>query len=87
MPGDETYLERSADLMSDYKIWQKRCYVLIGFNGETLLRAEKRLETVYEMGFLPFTQLYQNDKKRPWTPEWDKLQRKWCRPAAYRSTK
>jgi hypothetical protein len=81
------YLEKVADLMADYKQWQKRCYVLIGFNGEHILGAEKRLNAVYEMGFLPFAQLYQDDKKRLWSKDWDKLQRKWCRPAAYRSKK
>jgi len=85
MPSDEIYLERTANLMAGYKLWQKRCYVLIGFKEEPISQAEKRLEKVYAMGFLPFAQLYQNENKRPWTPEWDRLQRKWCRPAAYRS--
>ncbi len=83
-PGDEKHLGKVRDLMGDFKIWQKRCYVLIGFNKETIIDAEKRLEAIYQMGFLPFAQLYQSDKKRSWTPEWDRLQRQWCRPAAYR---
>ena len=83
-PGDEIYLEKTANLMADYKIWQKRCYVLIGFNGERISEAERRLNKIYEMGFLPFAQLYQNEIKRTWTPNWDRLQRKWCRSAAYR---
>ena len=86
-PEDEKHMPKVCDLMSDYKIWQKRCYVLIGFNGETILDAEKRLERIYKMGFFPFAQLYQEEEKRPWTPEWDQLQRKWCRPAAYRAIK
>lgn len=86
-PGSEKHLKKVSDLMADYKDWQKRCYVLIGFNNETIPMAEKRLNTVYEMGFLPFAQLYQDENKRPWTRDWDRLQRKWCRPAAYKSTK
>lgn len=87
-PGTMRHIEKVADLMSGYKYWQKRCYVLIGFNGETVLEAEKRLEWVYAKGFLPFAQLYQDgNKKRPWSKEWDSLQRKWCRPAAYRTKK
>jgi hypothetical protein len=86
-PEDIKYMPKVKDLMADYKEWQKRCYVLIGFNGESVSEAEKRLNDIYAMGFLPFAQLYQTEKKRPWTPEWDKLQRKWCRPAAYRSSK
>jgi hypothetical protein len=70
--------------MANYPSWKKRCYVLIGFNGETLADAERRLNFVYELGFLPFAQLFNGDKKTKWTREWDALQRKWCRPAAYR---
>ena len=81
------YFERAAGMMEGFKCWQKRCYVLIGFNGESILDAEKRLNQVYELGFLPFAQLFQNEKKRPWSPDWDALQRKWCRPAAYNKAK
>lgn len=84
-PETMKHMDMVKDLMFDFKQWQKRCYVLIGYDGETIKQAETRLNTIYEMGFLPFAQLYQNDKKRAWTPEWDKLQRKWCRPAAYKS--
>ena len=87
LTAHEKHLEKAADLLSGYPYWKKRCYVLIGFNGETILDAEKRLNRIYEMGFLPFAQLYQTEIKRPWTSEWDRLQRKWCRPAAYRTTK
>jgi len=83
-PGTIPHIKKVADLMTDYKQWQKRCYVLIGFDDETISKAEKRLNKVYELGFLPFAQLFQGKKKRPWTKEWDALQRKWCRPAAYR---
>ena len=85
MPSSIKHLESVANLMSDYKQWQKRCYVLIGFNGEVMSQAEKRLNRVFEMGFLPFAQLYQNEEKRPWSKDWDRLQRKWCRPAAYKA--
>lgn len=84
MPGDEKNLKKVVDLMGDYPVWKKRCYVLIGFNGESILEAEKRLNNIYEMGFLPFAQLYKDEHKSPWTPDWDRLQRKWCRPAAYK---
>jgi len=84
-PAVMKYLERAAELLEDYKQWQKRCYVLIGFGDETVEDAEKRLEKVFKLGFLPFAQLYQPETKRPWTPEWNSLQRKWCRPAAYKT--
>jgi hypothetical protein len=84
-PEHLKYFDKVRDLMADFKYWQKRCYVMIGFNGELIYQAKKRLESIYEMGFLPFAMLHQDKghKKQPWTPEWDALQRKWCRPAAY----
>lgn len=80
-----TYLETASQLLSDVSINKKRCYVLIGFNGENLLKAENRLEKVYNLGFLPFAQLYKNSKPIDWNKEWKQLTRKWSRPAIYRS--
>jgi len=77
-------IERVADLTSDFPTSKKRCYVLIGFNGESRLEAEKRLETIYQLGFLPFAQLYRTDKQQYWSDPWKRLARKWSRPAAYR---
>ena len=77
-------LYKIADLMSDFPIKKKRCYVMIGFAGESIIRAEKRLEKVYSMGFLPFSQLYQGVEKKKYPMEWQGLNRKWSRPAAYR---
>jgi len=86
-PGAEKPLKRVADLLSDIRRRStKRCYVLIGFNGETLVNAEKRLEKVYRLGFDPFAMLYRDkENKVRHSKEWTRLQRKWCRPAAYRS--
>lgn len=53
-----------------------RCYVLIGYDGDTIVDAEKRLKWVWDLGALPFAMLY-----HPHT-EWKKLQRTWTRPAA-----
>jgi len=82
--GALKHLERVADLTSDFSVNKKRCYVLIGFNGENILDAETRLESVYKLGFLPFAQLYRNENPMNWSKEWKKLNRKWSRPAAYR---
>jgi len=85
IPGSFDYLERVAALMSDFSIEKKRCYVLIGFNGETIEKAEKRLQRVYYLGFLPFAMLYRSaEREIPWSQEWRNLRRKWCRPAAYK---
>jgi len=83
-PGAEKHLEKVADLMSDFSNQKKRCYVMIGYNNESLKEAEARLKNIYRMGFDPFAMLYRNEKKQVWPMEWNRLQRKWCRPAAYR---
>jgi len=77
-------LEKIADLMSDFPEQKKRCYVMIGWNGESITDAEARLEKVYSIGFLPFSQLYQGETWIEYSKEWKKLNRKWSRPAAYR---
>jgi len=80
--GCERPLQRVADMTAHMPINKKRCFVLIGYNGESIEDAEARLGMVYGMGFLPFAQLYQPaDHPR----EWKRLAKKWCRPAAYRS--
>jgi hypothetical protein len=77
-------LEKISDLMADFPERKKRCYVMIGYDGESIRDAETRLEKVYSMGFLPFSQLYQGEKWIEYPKEWKKLNRKWSRPAAYR---
>ena len=62
-----------------------RCYVMIGRN-ETIEQAEQRLEAVWEIGCLPFSQLYQPPEHYIKYPrEWRDLNRKWSRPAAIRA--
>jgi len=69
--GDETPVMVSCTFT-----WDKRKAV-------ELAQAESRLERVYDAGngFLPFAMLFDGKKD---DPEWRALQRKWCRPAAYR---
>lgn len=84
-PGAFEDLERVADLMADFSIEKRRCYVLIGFGGETLAQAERRLERVYRLGFLPFAMLWRPaDHDKIWPREWRLLAKKWIRPAVYR---
>ena len=65
-----------------------RCYVLIAFNGETVEEAQHRLEAVWDIGCLPFAQLYQpNGERRITYPdEWRALARKWSRPAIMKAS-
>ena len=57
-----------------------RCYVLIGFKGDTFEKAEKRLRETWDAGFLPFAMLYTETGK--YDKQWRRFQRLWTRPAA-----
>lgn len=60
---------------------QLRVYVMIG--RESIEQATARLEVVWELGGLPFAQLYQpEDRYIDYAPEWRALAREWSRPAA-----
>ena len=58
-----------------------RCYVMIGRN-ESLDQATARLQAVWDIGCLPFSQLFQPpDKYIDYSLEWRDLNRTWSRPA------
>jgi len=58
-----------------------RCYVMIG-KDETIEQAEYRLKSVWDIGCLPFSQLYQpKDKWIDYPQDWKGLNRIWSRPA------
>ena len=88
-PGALKNIERAAYLLSDFSTEKKRCYVLIGFKDEPIKHAEKRLEAVYNFGYLPMAMLYRSNdmEKKEWSEDWLKLRRYWSRPAIYRSKK
>lgn len=56
-----------------------RCYVLIGFPGDTLEQAEIRMWQVIDAGFFPMAMLYRNEKGET-SPQWRKYQSGWVRP-------
>ena len=56
------------------------CYVLIGYQGDTMEAAEKRLRDAWKAGFIPYAMLYR-DEKGIVDSEWRKFQRLWVRPA------
>lgn len=88
-PGGMLNLQKVAKLLPNIPPQKKRCYVLIGFNGETIKQAEKRLCDVYNLGFWPFAMLYRSidtlKRESNWSKDWLKLQRTWCRPAAFKA--
>lgn len=60
-----------------------RCYALLARNGESISDGIERLETIWELGAIPFAQLYQPpDKYIQYSKEWRNLARTWSRPAA-----
>ncbi len=62
---------------------QKRCYVMIGYDGETLREAEARLKAVWSIGCMPFAILFQpTTGPIKYSPDWKALMRSWARPAA-----
>ena len=80
--ADIPWLEKAKAILDGYPVRKLRCYTMIGYNGETLLDAERRLERVLALGFLPYTQLYQPETRKTYADEWRHLCRKWARPAA-----
>lgn len=55
------------------------CYVLIGYFGDTVESAEKRLRAAWTAGFLPYAMLYR-DENGETDAGWRRFQREWCRP-------
>lgn len=56
-----------------------RCYVLCGFSGDTLEKAEIRMKQTIQAGFMPMAMLYR-DNKGDRDKQWMKWQRLWARP-------
>jgi hypothetical protein len=56
-----------------------RSYVLIGFPGDTMEKAEKRLRDAWAAGFFPYAMLYRNEKGEV-QEDWKPFQRTWVRP-------
>lgn len=76
-------LQKASELLADFSINKKRCYVMISYD-ETIKAAERRLEKVYKLGFLPFAQLFQPKNKFNYSKPWRDLNRYWSRPAIYK---
>lgn len=56
-----------------------KCYVLIGYSGDTIAQAEKRLWDTWAAGFVPYAMLYR-DETGVVDNEWRRFQRLWLRP-------
>jgi hypothetical protein len=81
---DLSWMERAAGILDGIPLRKRRCYTMIGYDDESLADAERRIERVFELGFMPFCQLYQpDDYVKVYADDWRALRRKWSRPAAY----
>jgi len=92
LPDAEKPLKKAVDKLRKYfRREQLRCYVLIGFHGDTLEKAESRLRRAWEIGTLPFAMRYRTPQKT-WKDSylfedklWSLFTRKWTRPAIIKS--
>jgi hypothetical protein len=86
-PGAERSLEKIRNYFPDLSPRKMKCYTMIGFDGESIKTAKKRLETVYHMGFEPFAALYQSPdpRKNRYDSAWRKLAKTFSRPAAMKA--
>jgi hypothetical protein len=74
-------LEKAIKKLSFLSRRKLRVYVLIG--RETIKEAGERLEAVWQIGGLPFAQLFQPPERFiKYSHEWRDLARTWSRPAA-----
>lgn len=82
-PGDYEPLVEDGKLLRDGGITKAShraaCYVLIGYAGDTMGKAEKRLRDTWAAGFVPYAMLYRGEGGET-DPEWRKFQRLWVRP-------
>jgi hypothetical protein len=87
-PEDRDPLHSSAEILFSGGFTQAshrvRCYVLIGYDGDTPEKAEARLVETVEMGFTPMAMYYRgkNDMEKRIPREWWKFRRLWSRPGA-----
>lgn len=80
------YIGQAVKKLSFLPRQKLRCYVMIAYNGETIEQAEARLRRVWELGAMPFAQLYQSpDQYIEYGHEWKMLARTWSRPAAMKA--
>lgn len=74
-------LEKALNKLDWLPRQKKRVYTMIG--TETIEAAIERLEAVWQLGGMPFAQLYRSiDGGENYSQAWRDLQRKWQRPAA-----
>ena len=83
-PEDLPRLDKAADLLGDFSIEKKRCYILVGMDGDTQEQAKARCIAVLRKGFLPFAQLFRGETAGPSRRGWHDFCYFWSKPGLYR---
>lgn len=89
-PDDLDPLVEASNILHDsnwYEYWKTRCYILVGYPGDTLGAAEQRCLTTLKLGYDPFAMFYRDpggtqEKDKAWTD----FQITWARSAAINTT-
>ena len=56
---------------------EMKCYVLIGYKGDTFEKAQERIKQTWDAGFFPMAMLYR-DKKGDYDKDWRRFQGQWA---------
>jgi hypothetical protein len=82
-PDDLEPLVQAGKLLSEVNITMQnrkaRCYVLIGYPGDTFEKSLVRMKQTVKAGFFPFAMLWRNEKGVA-NNAWKKFQREWANP-------
>lgn len=82
-PDDLAPLQRAGEMLRDHGFTMashKLCaYVLCGWKGDTMEKAERRMWETVEAGFMPYAMLYRDDQGL-FDATWRRFQRAWIRP-------
>jgi hypothetical protein len=84
-PSQQDSVWKAVSLFQKAGIEQRKigCYVLVGYDGDTVDQAENRLKWVFGIGGMPFAMYYRPPEAKIERPEaWKSLVRSWSRPAA-----
>ena len=85
-PNKEKPLIKAVNQLSKYfKKYKLRCYVLIGYQNDTIEKAEYRLRRAWDIGTEPFAMLFKDKNNTKQSKEWRQFQRLWARPAIIRA--
>ena len=78
---DYDAIRQMADILYDAgfsrKSHQIKCYCLCGYDGDSFDEAQKRMNQIMDVGFLPFAMLYR-DEIGETKKEWRSFQREWA---------